>query len=69
MRLAIGFVALGCMLVAELVGGAVMYQEGQKERIGDSDKIAGGAFAASLLLFCLVPWLLIVTGNIEDVLA
>lgn len=69
MRLAIGFLALGFMLFAELVGRVIMYEGGFKAGILDMDKIAGGAFSASLLLFSLMPWLLMVIGKQEDVQA
>jgi len=67
MRLAIGFLALGFMLLAEIAGRVVMYEEGLEMRIFDADKISGGAFAASLLLFGFMPWFLMVFGEREDV--
>lgn len=68
MRLAIGFSALGCMLIVELVGGVLLYAEGWEERIGKHDKIARGAFAASLLLLGFLPWLLMATWRKEAIL-
>ncbi len=65
MRLAIGFIALGCMLVVEFFGAIFLHEEGRKQRNRETDKIARGAFDASLLLFGLMPWLLMVTGDNE----
>jgi len=67
MRLAIGFLALGFMLLAELSGKVIMYQQGLDSRIFDTEKISGGISAASLIAFGLMPWFLMVFGEKEDV--
>lgn len=69
MRLAIGFLALGFMLLAELGGRFVKYVEGLEVRIFDTDKISSGGFAASLVLFGLMPWFLMVFGEQEIVVS
>jgi hypothetical protein len=69
MRLAIGFLALGFLLLAELGGEFVKYENGLEARIFDTDKISSGAFAASLVLFGLMPWLLMALGEQENVVA
>jgi hypothetical protein len=58
LRLIIGFMALGHMLVAELVTGIIMYKKGWKEALMRRDPAAGSAFATALALFGLMPWIL-----------
>ena len=67
MRLAIGFVALACMLVVELLGRSIVSAGGQEQRTGRFDKTARLAFAASLLLFGLMPWLLVTSWSRKEV--
>jgi hypothetical protein len=57
-RLAIGILALGFMLVAELAGGVLMYEKGWTEWIWETDPLAASAGAVVLLLFGLMPRLL-----------
>jgi hypothetical protein len=54
-RLAIGGVALVFMLVAELLGGVLMYEEGWTEWVWETDPAAAGLGAVVLLLFGLLP--------------
>ena len=61
LRLVIGLLALVFMLSAEFLGGLILYEEGLRERIWTGDKTSGTAFAASLLLFGLMPWILSLT--------
>ena len=57
-RLAIGILALGFMLVAELAGGVLMYEKGWTAWIWETDPLAASAGAVVLLLFGLMPRLL-----------
>jgi len=57
-RLAIGALALVFMLVAEVMGGAIMYEEGWAAWVWETDPLAAGGGALVLLLFGLMPLLL-----------
>jgi len=64
--LAIGGLALGFMLIAELLGGVWMYEKGWKEWIWETDLLAGSLGAGSLLLFALMPFLLMALESVTD---
>lgn len=57
-RLAIGITAGLYLVLAELVGGLVMWKKGWREWIWETDRRAAGAGAVALGLFMLMPWLL-----------
>jgi len=57
-RLAIGILGTILMVIAELLVGVVMYEEGWSAWIWETDPVAGGASAAVLLLFGLMPSIL-----------
>ncbi len=66
-RLAIGGLALLFMLVAELVGGMVLYEKGWTQWIWETDYLVGGLGAGVLLLFGLMPFLLMgVEGQTDE---
>jgi glucose uptake protein GlcU len=59
-RLAIGAVALVFMLIAELLGGIFMYEQGYSDWVWETDPLAASLGAVTLLLFGLMPTLLMV---------
>jgi hypothetical protein len=66
-RLAIGGLALVFMLVAELIGGVVMYEKGWTKWIWETDYVAGGLGAGVLMLFGLTPFLLMgIEGQTDE---
>jgi hypothetical protein len=65
-RLAIGILALGFMLVAELAGGIFMYEKGWSEWIWETDYVVGGLGAGVLLMFGLMPFLLMGVEGVTD---
>ena len=52
---ALGGLALALLLAAELVGAALLRDQGPAEFLLDRDPLAGAAFALSLLVFGLAP--------------
>lgn len=54
-RLGIGLIALGCLLAVEFT--VVLWLQGLtiREAIGNRDPVTGATYAASLLLFALMP--------------
>jgi hypothetical protein len=65
-RLAIGGLALGFMLVAELLGGVWMYEKGWAEWIWETDPLAASLGASVLALFALMPFLLMGLEGVTD---
>ncbi|PQE08112.1 hypothetical protein CJF31_00008178 [Rutstroemia sp. NJR-2017a BVV2] len=57
-RLAIGMLASIYMVLAELILGFVLKQEGYREWVWDTDFLSAGLGVLSLLLFALMPRLL-----------
>jgi len=58
-RIAIGIVASIFMLLAELIGGLVLWGEGMQEWIWESNIVGAGMGIASLVLFSVMPlWLM-----------
>ena len=56
-RLPPGLVALALLLVAELLVVIVVRRDSIGEYIAGRDPLAGSLYAASLMLFALMPWL------------
>ncbi len=56
-RLAIGLIALGLVLAAELVVGVALRGMSPAEALVNRDPVSGTAYYASLLLFAAMPWL------------
>jgi hypothetical protein len=65
-RLAIGGLALGFMLVGELLGGVWMYEKGWTEWIWETDLLAASLGAGVLVLFALMPLLLMALEGETD---
>jgi len=57
-RLAIGALSLVLMLLAELVGGVILYEKGYAAWIWETDPWVAGMGAVTLILYGLMPWLL-----------
>jgi hypothetical protein len=57
LRLIIGFMAAGLMLVAELIGSIILYEGGWREVMIRRDPVVGSTFAFVLVLFGLMPWI------------
>lgn len=64
-RLAIGYLALVFMLIGELIGGVVMYEEGWREWYWETDSIAFGTFCVVMLFFATMPWILMIVETDE----
>ncbi len=57
-RLGVGFVGLGLLLVAELVLVVALQRQSISEYISNKDPVAGVVFLAMLVLFSLMPFIL-----------
>ena len=55
-RLAVGFIALGFSLVAEVLMGVFMQGLSLNGVITQHDPVSGSAFLVLLLIFALMPW-------------
>ena len=56
-RLAVGFMALGLLLLAELGVAFGVRGISLAEYVSGRDPVAGGAYVVALALFALMPWL------------
>jgi hypothetical protein len=65
-RIGVGFLALGFLLAAELVVGAVLRGASAADALLNRDPVSGTAYYVSLLVFALMPWLLGRHGPKED---
>ena len=66
-RLAVGLLALMFLLVTEVVGRVIMYEEGWRRGKSQEDFMAVGAFTTSLIIFGLMPWILmLVEGGVPS---
>jgi len=57
-RLAVGFLALGLMLAAEVLLAVVIQDRSLGETIASRDPVSGSVFLAMLVLFALMPLIL-----------
>ncbi|KAG4026267.1 hypothetical protein MFRU_043g00700 [Monilinia fructicola] len=64
-RIAVGLVAGSFMVIAELVGGFILWEEGYKEWIWETDVLGAGLGMLSLLLLNAMPLILMVLEKIE----
>ncbi|KAF7915330.1 uncharacterized protein EAE98_011196 [Botrytis deweyae] len=64
-RIAIGLVAGFFMVIAELVGGFVLWEEGYKEWIWETNLLGAGLGMLSLILFEGMPWVLMLLERSE----
>ncbi|KUJ11063.1 uncharacterized protein LY89DRAFT_595113 [Mollisia scopiformis] len=65
-RIAIGGVALGFLVIAELAGGIVLYERGVTKWVWETDPLAAGMGCLVLGLFGLMPALLMVFEGETD---
>ena len=53
-----GFIALGCMVGAELGVAVLLEGRSVRDAFFNRDPVSGTAYYVSLLLFALMPWIL-----------
>ncbi len=66
LRLAIGLLGLGFMIVTELVGRIILYGTSWPHSMSKMEILAKGAFSACLIIFGLMPWLLMLPANLNS---
>lgn len=62
-RLAMGFVALGLMLIAELLVVVLVQRASLAEYVAGRDPVSGSVYLLALVLFALMPWLMGRSGH------